>query len=383
MTALKWLLGSLALLGIYYSLLLENPLPKSELLNDTTSLALKYGVPEDELNEFQAKNSIEKVKPFIKNISAWKSRSSFLTNQLIEQLEYDTNHGVSDGSLSISKAHKFNDYSVANVVVTEQSEYLASGNLYYPNLASKYPLIMSPHDHSDQGRFDEDVQIRCAGLARLGAIVFTWDMVGWGESGGDHETENVKSLQLKIASKILTVFLNSEYIDGNKIGYTGSSGGAALGMNLSALDKRFDAVALVSMISSLSVGNCHCEIAGFHYQTSNYQTNNIELTGLIAPRPLLLVSNGRDWTRAFPRLDLPFLKELYTLHDASKVLFNSHFESEGHDFGPSKRAVVYEFFSQQFDLPSQNSEQLEKFISIRSRKDLEARPYDPVRRTIY
>lgn len=383
MTSLKWLLSCLTLVGIYYLLLAQNWLQKSGQINDLDGLALKYGVPEDELNEAQAKYNIEKLKPFIKNLSTWNNRSDFLTRQLIKQLDFDTKYKVSDGALLISKSNDFKEYSVANVVVTEKSEFLASGNLYYPSKPSKYPLIMSPHDHSDQGRFDKAVQIRCAALAKLGAIVFTWDMIGWGESGGDHETENVKSLQLKIASKILSIFLNSEYINESKIGYTGSSGGAALGMNLLAMDNRFHAAALVSMISSLSVGNCHCEIAGFHYQTSNYQTNNIELTGLIAPRPLLLVSNGRDWTRAFPKLDLPFLNSIYALYGATKVLMNSHFALEGHDFGPSKRAAVYEFFSQQFNLPSKNSEELEKFVSIKLRKDLEARPYDPLRRTIY
>jgi hypothetical protein len=42
--------------------------------------------------------------------------------------------------------------------------------------------VLCPHGHAADKRLSADVQIRSAALARMGAIVFAYDMVGYGES---------------------------------------------------------------------------------------------------------------------------------------------------------------------------------------------------------
>ena len=48
--------------------------------------------------------------------------------------------------------------------------------------AEKNPAVLCPHGHAADKRFTADVQIRSAALARMGAIVFAYDRVGYGES---------------------------------------------------------------------------------------------------------------------------------------------------------------------------------------------------------
>lgn len=342
-----------------------------------------FGVPDYEISESAAAQNLVESRSFLAGLGLWLNRSDFLRKQLSEQLNYDDTYAVIDGALSITQTVDFEDYAVDSLTITENSNILVSGNLYRPQKISQYPLIMSPHDHSDQGRFDADLQKRCATLARMGALVFTWDMVGWGESGGEHETVSVKAEQISITSKILTVFLGSQYVDSSRIAFVGSSGGAALGMHVLALDRRYHVGALVSMISSLCVGYCHCEISGFKYNTKNYRTNNIELTGLIAPKPLLIISNSKDWTRVFPRLGLPLLKEIYGLFNFPDQLENVHMESEGHEFSSAKRTHVYDFLIRKFGLIRIESVGIESLSRVLARKDLEARPFSKIRASLY
>ena len=61
--------------------------------------------------------------------------------------------------------------------------FWVTGNLYTPlSPRRKNPAVLCPHGHAADKRFTADVQIRSAALARMGAIVFAYDMVGYGES---------------------------------------------------------------------------------------------------------------------------------------------------------------------------------------------------------
>lgn len=78
----------------------------------------------------------------------------------------------------------------------------------------------------------------------------------------------------------------------------------------------------------------------------------------IAPRPLLVVSVGSDWTTTTPRVELPFLLRAYHVVGAPAALDSAHFEDEEHDLGPSKRRSVYAFLGTTFSLPQPVGEQV-------------------------
>ncbi|WP_261387917.1 hypothetical protein [Chitinophaga pinensis] len=43
-------------------------------------------------------------------------------------------------------------------------------------------MILNPDGHWQQQRYRPDCQYRCAALARMGAMAFSYDLFAWGES---------------------------------------------------------------------------------------------------------------------------------------------------------------------------------------------------------
>ena len=88
---------------------------------------------------------------------------------------------------------------------------LVSSNGNRPTVAEGIlPGILSPHGHwpkkEDYGRYRPDVQYRYAAMARMDAIVFTSDMVGYGqlaELGWKHD--HPKTMKLQIWNSIRAV----------------------------------------------------------------------------------------------------------------------------------------------------------------------------------
>jgi len=86
------------------------------------------------------------------------------------------------------------------------------------------------------------------------------------------------------------------------------------------------------------------------HKGKNYQTNNVEIAALCAPRPLLLISDGGDWTCNVPRVEYPYIQKVYALYDAENRVENVHFPCELHDYGPSKRFAAYNFLARHLGL---------------------------------
>ncbi len=71
---------------------------------------------------------------------------------------------------------------------------------------------------------------------------------------------------------------------------------------------------------------------------------------MLAPRPQLLISCGDDWTRDFPSKGFPFVEHFYELAGGKGAVKNVHLAKESHDYGPSKRNAVYEFFAKHLQM---------------------------------
>jgi dienelactone hydrolase len=243
-------------------------------------------------------------------------------------------------------------YTVENVAFESLPGYWVTGNLYLPEDAERRTAgILCPHGHGPEGRLNEHAQARCASLARMGAVVFAWDMVGYNESKPvPHRHSETLRLQTHNSMRCVDFLLSLGIVDEDRIGVTGESGGGTQTFLLTALDPRIDVSAPVVMVSAHFFGGCICESGLPIHQGPEHQTNNVEIAALAAPKPLLLVSVGGDWTHNVPKVEYPHVKRIYEFFEAGGEVENAHFADEQHDYGPSKRKAVYPFMAKHLDL---------------------------------
>jgi len=247
-------------------------------------------------------------------------------------------------------------YIAENVAIESLPGVFVSGTLYRP-LKGKgpFPAVMLAQGHGEIQHYGESSQLLSATLARMGAVVFSYDMFAKGEESlqfafEDHRTILAPTMQTLNSIRILDFLSALPYVDSKRIGMTGASGGGTQTFLMTALDPRIAVSAPVVMVSSWFFGGCPCESGMPIHSCGEWGTNNVEIAAMAAPRPMLVVSDGGDWTANVPKIEFPYLKKVYSLFGKPELVENVHLEKEGHDYGPSKRQAVYEFLARQFSL---------------------------------
>ena len=273
----------------------------------------------------------------------------------------------------------FDGYSVQNVSFEALPGFMVIGNLYLPAEPGKsMPGVLLPHGHLENGRRHSSTQILAASLARMGAAVFAWDMLGFGESTQcEHKHPQAMRIQTYSSMRALDFLLSQPGVDESRLAVTGASGGGTQSFILAAIDDRIDVAAPVVQVSAHFYGGCTCESGMPIHVHDGFETNNVEIAASFAPKPLLLVSDGGDWTANTPKVEFPYIQRIYTLLDAADQVDNAHFADEGHDYGPSKRAAVTKFFAKYLNLElaavqNASGEIDESFVAVLDLDDLAA-----------
>ncbi|MFS2188074.1 alpha/beta hydrolase family protein [Mucilaginibacter sp. Mucisp84] len=285
----------------------------------------------------------------------WEQREAILKPQLYKALELSPLPAKPASKPIITPKRIFDGYTVENIAIEILPGLYINGSLYKPSkIKGKIPVILSPDGHWEHQRYRADCQIRCASLARMGAMAYSYDLFAWGESllqfkDEDHRRSLAQTIQALGAIRILDYVLSLKETDPERVGISGGSGGGSHTVLMTAMDDRIKLSAPVVSVSSYFYGGCPCESGMPIHQCGN-GTDNVELAAMAAPRPQLLISDGQDWTANMPEHDFPYLQKIYSYYGATDKVENVHLPNEGHDFGPSKRAALYAFVAKNFHL---------------------------------
>jgi dienelactone hydrolase len=277
------------------------------------------------------------------------------------------------------------EYTIEKVFFASYPGHYVSGNLYRPKgQTGRVPGVLCPHGHWPNGRFYDalasygekhiqdqikkgaektaegaryPLQARCAQLARMGCVVFHYDMVGYADSQAikhrDGFTEPEAQLRLQSFIGLQTWnsirsldFLTSlPDVDPARIGVTGASGGGTQAFILCAVDDRPLVAFPAVMVSTAMQGGCICENCCYLRRG----TGNIEIAGLFAPKPLGM-SGANDWTKEIETKGLPELKALYRLYGAEDNVMAKAYPQFEHNYNQVSRELMYNWFNKHLHL---------------------------------
>ncbi len=295
-------------------------------------------------------------------LSMWEARKSELRKCFLEQLQLSPFPVKTPFDPIINAERKYDGYTVQNIAIQTIPGVYLCGSLYRPSKGKgPFPLILCPYGHFSNpdtnlyGRYRPDMQFRCATLARMGAVTFSYDLFAWGESRLQfaselHRTGLAHTMQTLNSLRAIDYLTSLPFVDGKRIGITGASGGGTQSFLATALDDRITVSVPVVMVSSYYYGGCPCE-SGMPLQScGDPLTYNAEIAAMASPRPMLVISDGADWTKNVPEIEFPYLQKVYSLYGKQNNVENVHLGSEGHDYGVSKRMAMYSFVAKHLGL---------------------------------
>lgn len=289
-------------------------------------------------------------------------------------------------------------YTIEKVYFESAPGFFVTGNLYRPvNPKGKVPAVMFAHGHWKDARLslDEPAKVRqeiaigaerfesggrsifqslCVQLARMGCVVWQWDMLSdsdsiqfsadvvhrfakqrpemnttenWGLYSplAESHLQSIMGLQTLNAVRGLDFLLTLPEVDPERTAITGASGGGTQTMLLAAIDDRIKLSFPCVMVSTAMQGGCTCENSSL----LRINTGNIEFAGLFAPKPQGM-NTADDWTKELATKGFPDLQALYELHGEKDKVFLLRGEHFKHNYNAVTRSAFYTFVNKHFKL---------------------------------
>jgi len=290
------------------------------------------------------------------------------------------------------------EYTVDRVYFESMPGFFVTGSLYRPaRVTGKVPAVLFAHGHWKDARLSENsgaelrreiatgaerfeeggksrFQSLCVQLARMGCVVWQWDMLGdsdclqisselnhsfgkqrpemntpenWGffSPRAESHLQSTMGLQTWNAIRSLDFVLSLPEVDPERVAVTGASGGGTQSMILAALDPRIRLSFPAVMVSTAMQGGCTCENACL----LRVGTGNVEFAALVAPRPQG-VTTADDWTRELATKGFPDLQRLYELMGAKDQVMIHRGEHFPHNYNAVSRSAFYGWINRHFRL---------------------------------
>lgn len=287
-------------------------------------------------------------------------------------------------------------FTVERVFFESYPGHFVTGSLFRPvGRTGKMPGVLCPYGHWANGRFYRNsmkdvrqqiaagaerfeasgqcpLQARCVQLARMGCVVFHYDMISTADSQqlpgiGHHppprphmdtrenwgfystqaelRLQSIIGLQTYNSLRALDFVSNLPDVDAERIGVTGASGGGTQTFILCAIDDRPAVAVPAVMVSTAMQGGCTCE----NCSLLRIGTGNVEFAALFAPKPQCLIG-ADDWTVEIATKGGPELQQLYSLLGAKNHIKISPHNQFGHNYNYVSREVMYQWMNRHLGL---------------------------------
>ncbi|WP_417378822.1 alpha/beta hydrolase family protein [Gimesia sp.] len=372
------------------------------VIGSPAELAAVFAADEDPAfndSRLEALKDLNGYFPFTpaESLEAWEERADYVKRQIqVAAGVWPEPENIKLNATIHGKVDR-DEYTVEKVFFESSPGLYVTGNLYRPKGKSgPFPMVLSPHGHFAEGRFYDSgaqkvqsdikagaekhevggrypLQARCVELARMGCMVFHYDMLGyadgfclsydlihrfakqradksseknWGLFSAQSELRLISALGLQTLNSIraLDWVCSLPEVDQKRIGITGASGGGTQTFILAAIDQRITAAFPAVMVSTAMQGGCTCENATY----LRVGTGNIEFAALVAPRPLGMTA-ANDWTKEIESKGLPELKQHFKMLGVPENVIGKYYPFP-HNYNYVSRAMMYEFFNQHFQL---------------------------------
>lgn len=372
-------------------------LPAEALFAANVSAAGPWAAPDDA--RLRALKDLNGYFPFTvpSSIAEWNVRKEYVSRQIRVACGLWPMPERPAIQATVHGRVERDDYTVDRVYFESSPGLLVTGSLYLPkNVSGRLPVVLCPHGHWQNGRFHDHgdsqiekelasggetdkvggrhpLQARCVQLARMGCMVFIYDMLGYadgssltqelahgfakqrpGLSAADNfglfsaqselRSLNAMGLQTWNSIRALDWIMSRPDADTSRIGVTGASGGGTQTFILTALDERVTAAFPAVMVSTAMQGGCTCENASY----LRVGTGNIEFAAMAAPRPIAM-TGADDWTVDIETKGLPELKRLYAMYGVPENV-HAEYMKFPHNYNLPSRMMMYDFFNRTLQL---------------------------------
>ncbi|MEO8237327.1 MAG: acetylxylan esterase, partial [Flavobacterium sp.] len=116
-------------------------------------------------------------------LADWETRKKELKACMIISFGLDKAPPMPKSKPILTPKRIYKDYSIENIGLEILPGVYVTGSIYKPYpLNKKSAVILTPDGHFGDGRYRKDEQLRCAMMAKMGAIVVSYDLFAWGES---------------------------------------------------------------------------------------------------------------------------------------------------------------------------------------------------------
>ena len=319
--------------------------------------------------------------PFVvpKTKEAWEARRKQLREQLLVANGLWPLPERAPVNATVHGSRDMGAYTIEKVFFASTPGHYVCGNLYRPagfdsSKPPKFPGVLFAHGHWAGGRFHDDgekagkasvdskgepdmdrgrffMQALPATLAKLGFVVFQYDMVGYADSTaiphreGFRDTEAELRLQSQMglqtwnSLRALDFLAGLPDVDPKRLGMTGASGGGTQTFITAALDDRLASAFPAVMVSTGMQGGCVCE----NCSLLRVGTGNVEIAAMFGPKPQAM-SAANDWTKEMMTKGLPELQQLYDLYGAKDKIAVRAWLEYGHQYNVHARQMMYSWF---------------------------------------